>query len=179
MRVLRIKIVLADIDHGQLEKLREVHYFVKHPLAERAFSDKTYCHATVTQTLRRKSCASGDTGAAANDGIRSKVAGGGVCDMHGTALALAVPSLLAQQFGEHLIWRSAFRQTMSMAAMCPGDVVGPFERFAHTHGNRFFADIKMSQPGHQRARVQLIHLRFELADGNHLPIHAKPEGNFL
>src|SRR3979411_1923558 len=90
MRVFRIKIVLAHIDHGQLEKLREVHYFVKHALAERAFSDEAYCHATIAQTLRRKSCASGDSGAAAHDGIRSEVAGGGVCDMHGTALALAV-----------------------------------------------------------------------------------------
>ena len=68
--------------------------------------------------------------------------------MHGTALAFAVPGLLAQQFGEHLIRGSAFRQTMSMTAMSAGDVVGALERFAHAYGDGFFANVKVGQAGH-------------------------------
>src|SRR5258707_11490261 len=78
---------------------------------------------------RRKRGSSGYAGAAAYDRIRSQVAGGRVRNVHGTAFALAVPGLLAQQFGEHLIRGSAFRQTMSMTAMRAGDVVGALERF--------------------------------------------------
>src|SRR5208283_1121081 len=52
MRVFRIKIVLADVDHRKLEKLGEVHLFVQHTLAERAFSEETYRHLAGTETAR-------------------------------------------------------------------------------------------------------------------------------
>src|SRR5713101_6280609 len=143
MRVFRIKIVLADVYHRKLEKLGEVHNFVQHTLTERAFSEKTYRHAAVTETPRRKRGASRYAGAAAYDRVRSQVAGGRVCNVHGTTFALAVPGLLAQQFGEHLIRGGALRQTMSMAAMCAGDVVGAFQRLAHTDRDCLFADVKM------------------------------------
>src|SRR6266404_1083170 len=54
MRVFRIEIVLADVDHGKLEELGEVHHLVQHALAERAFSEKTYRHAAVAEMPRRK-----------------------------------------------------------------------------------------------------------------------------
>ena len=91
--------------------------------------------------------------------------------MHGTAFALAVAGFFAQQFGEHSIGGGAFRQTMSMAAMRAGDVVGALQSLAHANRDRFFADIKVGQTRHQRARIKLVNLRFKLADGNHLPVH--------
>src|SRR5450759_2784397 len=136
MRIFRIEIVLANVDHRKLEKLGEVHHFVQHTLAERAFSEETYRHPAVAETPSRKRGSRRNTGAAAYDRIRSQVAGGRVRNVHGTAFALAVPGLLAQQFGEHLIRGSAFRQTMSMTAMRAGDVVGSLERFAYAHRDR-------------------------------------------
>ena len=66
-----------------------------------------------------------------------------------------------------------------MTAMRAGDVVGALERFAHAHRDRFFADVKMRQAGHQRPRVELVDLRFELADRDHLPVHAQPQIDFF
>src|SRR6266478_7714177 len=174
MRVFRVKIVLADVDHRKLEQLGEVHHFVQHSLTERAFSEKTYRHAAVIETPSRECRAGGNASAAAHDRVRSQVAGGRVRNVHGTAFALAVPGLLAQQLGEHLIWGSTFRQTMSMTAMGAGDIVGALERFAYAHSDRLLTDVKMRQAGHQRPRVKVVDPGFKLADGNHLPVHPEP-----
>src|SRR4029077_16560627 len=152
---------------------------IEHALPERAFSEETYRHAAVAETPSRECRAGGNAGAATYYRIRSQVAGGRVCNVHGTAFALAVPGLLAQQFGEHLIRGSAFRQTMSMTAMRAGDVVGALERFTYAHGDRLLTDVKMRQAGHQRPRIKFVDLRFELADGNHLPVHPEPQLNFF
>src|SRR5208337_3465237 len=174
MRVFRVEIVLADVDHRKLEKLSEVHLFVQHTLSERAFPEETYRHLAGTETASRKRGPRGDACAAAYNCIRSQVTSGRVRNVHGTAFALAVPGLFAQQFGEHSIGGGAFRQTMSVTAVRAGDVIGGLERFTYAHGDRFFTDVEMSQSGHQGPRVKLIDLRFELADGNHLPVHPEP-----
>src|SRR5258708_12451997 len=179
MRVFRVKIVLADVDRRKLEELGEVHHFVQHSLTERAFSKKTYRYAAVTETPSRECRASCNPGAAAYDRVRSHVAGARPCDVHGTAFALPVPCLLTQQFGEHLIWGSAFRQTMSMAAMGAGDVVGALERFTYAHSDRLLTDVKMRKAGHQCPRVKFVDLGFELADGAHLPVPPKPQLDFF
>src|SRR5258708_16434785 len=128
---------------------------------------------------RRKRGSSGYAGAAAYDGVRSQFAGGGVRNVHGTPFALAVPGLLAQQFGEHLIWGSAFRQTMSMTAMRTGDVVGSLKRFTYAHRNCFLPYVKMRQAGHQCSRVKFVDLAFKLSDGNHLTVHPEPQLDFF
>src|ERR1700674_3472458 len=179
MRVFRIKIVLADVDHWEFEKLGEIHHFIQHSLTERAFSEKTYRHASVTETPSRKRGSSGNASATAYDRIRSEVAGRRVRNVHRTAFALAVPGLLAQQFGEHLIGGGAFRQTMSVTAMGAGDVVGALERFTYAHCDRLLTDVKMRQAWHQCPRVEFVDLGFELADGNHLPIHPEPQVHFF
>src|SRR5277367_1049318 len=93
MRVLRVEIVLADIDHGKFEKLGEIHHFVEHTLAQRAFSKKTYCHAPVAESLRRKCSTRRNSRAAAHNRVRSQVASSRVRNVHGTAFAFAVPGL--------------------------------------------------------------------------------------
>src|SRR5258708_3144995 len=179
MRVFGIEIVLADVDHRKLEKLGEIHNLVQHTLAKRAFSEKTYRHAAVTETPSGECRTGGYAGAAAYDRIRSQVASGRVRNVHGAALALAVPGLFSQQFGEHLIRGSAFRQTMSMTAMRTGDVSGSLERFTYTHRNCFLPYVKMPQAGHQCPCVKFVDLAFKLADGNHLPVHPEPQLDFF
>jgi hypothetical protein len=68
---------------------------------------------------------------------------------------------------------------MSMPAMCAGDVVCPLQRFTYADRDRFLADIKMRQARHQRSRIELVDLRFELADGDHLPVHPEPQRYFF
>src|ERR1019366_6127771 len=98
MRVFRIEIVLADVDHGKLKELGEIHHFVQHTLAERASPEEPSQPPAVTETPSRKRGSSRNAGAAAYDRIRSQVAGGRVRNVHRTAFALAVPGLFAQQF---------------------------------------------------------------------------------
>src|SRR5271165_1071358 len=42
MRIFRVEIVLANVDHRKLEELGEIHHFIQQALAERAFSEETY-----------------------------------------------------------------------------------------------------------------------------------------
>ena len=53
------------------------------------------------------------------------------------------------------------------------DVVVWPECFADANGHGFFADIKVCQARHQRARVQVVDPLFEQANGRHLPVHAQ------
>src|SRR5215470_15561130 len=63
---------------------------------------------------------------------------------------------------------------MSMPAVRAGDVVRLPQGFADPHGNRLFANVKVRQSRHQRARVQLIHLPFKLTNHHHASIYAHP-----
>ncbi len=147
VRVLRVEIVLADVDHRQLEKLGEVHHFIQNTLTQSAFSEETDGHAAIAQPLRGKGCSGCDAGTPAHNRVCAQVAGVRIGNVHGTALALAVSGLFSQQFGEHLVGGSAFRQTMSMTAMRAGDVVRTIEGFAYANRDCFLTDIKMRKPG--------------------------------
>src|SRR5580704_10458372 len=52
MRVLVVLIVFADVNHGQLPQLRQIHHFVERALAERAFSEEADGNAIGAQSLR-------------------------------------------------------------------------------------------------------------------------------
>src|SRR5580700_10350815 len=52
MRVLRVKIVFADVDDGQFPKLCEIHTLIQDALAKRALAEKTNCDLSRLQRLR-------------------------------------------------------------------------------------------------------------------------------
>src|ERR1700675_3026569 len=52
VRIFRVEIIFANINHRKLEQLREVHLFVEHALSERAFSEKTNRDSAVAKALR-------------------------------------------------------------------------------------------------------------------------------
>src|SRR5579872_2708443 len=58
--------------------------------------------------------------------------------------------------------------------MSAGDVIVAPKRLANSYRDGFFADIKVGQPRHQRARVQFVDLLLEEADRYHLSIHPDP-----
>src|SRR5256885_1903540 len=53
MRVFRIKIVLADVDHRQFPQRRQVHHLIKHTLSKRSFAKKAHGYLSRAQPLRR------------------------------------------------------------------------------------------------------------------------------
>ena len=124
--------------------------------------------------LGGKCRARGDSDAAADDGVSAQVAGGGIGDVHRSALAAAIAGFLAEQFGEHAIGRRSFGQAVSVAAVRAGDVIVDAQSFANSHGHGFFAAVQVGQSGHERAGVELVHLLFKQADAHHLAIGAQP-----
>src|SRR5579863_10422676 len=95
VRVLVVEIVFADVDHGQLPQLRQVHHFIERSLPERAFAEKADCYAVRFQMLRSEGRAGGDSHAATHDRVRAQVASCGIGNVHGPAFAAAITSFLA------------------------------------------------------------------------------------
>jgi hypothetical protein len=87
-------------------------------------------------------------------------------------LSFAVPGFFSEQLSKHQVRGGTFRQTMSMAAVCAGDVIRLSQRFADTHGNGFFANVKMSEARHERACVEIVDFSFKNANRQHLPVHS-------
>src|SRR5450755_562628 len=172
--VLVIHIVFADVDHRQFPELRKVHDFVERALAEGAFAEETDCDASVAEALRGKRRAGRDAYAAADDCICAKIAGGWIGDVHRSAFTAAVAGFLAEEFGEHAVGGRALRQAVPVAAMRAGDVVVDVQRFADADRDGFLSAIKMSKSRHQRARVEFVHLLFEVTDAHHLAVGAQP-----
>src|SRR5215469_4723110 len=174
MRVLVIKVVFADVDNRKLPELGQVHHFVQGSLAEGAFSKEADGDPVASQALGGESCAGRNAHAAPDNGVGSKIARVRIGNMHRSALSAAISGFLAQQFGEHAIRRCALRQTVPVPAMRARDVVIPPQRAASADGNGFFPAVQVRQSGHERPRVQLVHLLFEQTDAHHLPVRVQP-----
>ena len=95
--------------------------------------------------------------------------------MHRPALAFAIAGFFPKQFGKHQRNVGAFGQAMPVTAVGAGDVVIGAKGFARSDGDRFLADIEVGEAGHQGARVKVVHLVFEQANPEHLPIHTNPK----
>src|SRR5687767_7105733 len=130
-------------------------------------SEEAHRHAAVLQVLRRIGGAGRNARAATHDGVRAKVAGGGIGNVHRPALALAVARFLAQKLRKHQVRRRALRQAVPVPAVGAGDVVVSVERLADADGNGLLTDIQMRQTGHQRARVEIVDALLEQPDGHH------------
>ena len=174
MRVFGVHIIFADVNDRQFPQLREVHAFVQHALAERAFAEEANSDLSRFQGFGGECGAGGNAHASRNDRVRSQIAGSGIGDVHRTAFSAAVSGFFSQQFGKHQFRRGAFGEAVAMAAMRAGDVVIGAQRFANSDRDRFFADVKVRQARHQRARVQFIYIFFKQTDRHHLAVHAQP-----
>src|SRR5258708_38447825 len=96
VRVLVVLIVFADVNHGQLPQLRQIHHFVERSLTESPFSEEANCYAIRAESLRGKSGSRGDAHAAANNRVCAKITGCGIGDVHRSALAPAVARFFSQ-----------------------------------------------------------------------------------
>src|SRR5258706_1707013 len=176
--VLVVLIVFADVDDGKLPQLRQVHHFVERTLAEGAFSEKADCDAIRAQSFGGESRARSDAYAAADDGIGSEVAGGGIGDMHRSTLPAAITRFFSQQLGEHAVGRRALGEAVSVTTVRAGDVVVDAQGFADSNRDSFFAAIQVRESRHERTGVNLVHLLFEQADAHHLAGGVEPLFSF-
>src|ERR1044072_2295096 len=94
--------------------------------------------------------------------------------MHRSAFAAAIPCSLTQEYRKHLVRLSSLGNTMAVAAMSAGNVIGLAQCFAHTHSDRFLADVKMGEARHLGAEIELVDLLLEKPDFNHLAIKMQP-----
>src|SRR5713226_1629879 len=174
VRVFRIKIVLASVNHRQFPQCRQVHHFIQNSLPQRSFAKKAHRHLSRSQSFRRKRRACRYARAPAHDRVRTQISRRRVCNVHRPALAPAIPRFFAQQLREHPVRRSAFRHAMPMAPVRARNVIVRPQRFANSHRHCFLANVKVRQPRHQRPRIKFIHLLFKLPDHHHPPVHPHP-----
>src|SRR5208283_738865 len=73
MRVFRVQVVLAGIDHRQFVQRRQVHHFIQHALPERAFAKETNGNLVALQSFRGQCRTRGNSRAAAYDRVGAKV----------------------------------------------------------------------------------------------------------
>src|SRR6516164_5610782 len=59
---------------------------------------------------------------------------------------------------------------MTVPAMRAGDVIIGAQRLADPHRHRLFPDVKVSQPRHKGARIEIVDPFLEQADGEHLAV---------
>src|SRR3990172_9497108 len=174
MRVLVVKIVLANVNDGQFPELGQIHFFVQQPLPQRALAEETHRHLPRAALFRGERRAGGNARAPPDDGVRAQVTCLLIGNVHRAAFAPAITGLFAEQLREHAIHRRAFGQAMPVSAMRAGDVVVAAQGFTHANGHRLLPDVQMRQPRHLRGSVKLVDLLFELADFRHLLIGVQP-----
>src|SRR6267143_4661164 len=174
MSVFRIKIVLANVDHRQFPQRRQVHHFIENSLPQRSFAKKAHCHLSRPQSLGRECCSRRNSCAPAYDRVGPQISRRRVRNMHGPTFATAISCLFAQQLREHPVRRCSFRHAMAMTPVRARNVVVPAQCLANPHRHRFFANVKVRQPRHQRPRIKFVHLFFELPDHHHSPVHPHP-----
>src|SRR6185295_6210930 len=171
--VLAVEVVLAHVDDRQLPERGHVHGLVEQALPERAVAEEAHRDLAALAHLGGQRGAGGEARGAAHDRVGAKIARLGIGDVHGPALAAAVPRLLAQQLGEHPAHRGALGQAVAVAAVRAGDVIVPLERLADPDRDRLLADVEMGQARHLRALVELVHLLLESPDLGHLAVHVQ------
>src|SRR6266446_1144106 len=178
VRVLRIKIVFANVNHRQLPQSRQVHHFIQNSLPQRSFPKKTNRYLLRSQSLRRKRRSRRNSRAAPDDRVCPQISRRWVGNMHRPTFTSAIPCFFSKQLREHSVRRSPLCHAMSMPAVRAGNVVVLSQRFANSHCHCFFANIKVRQARHQRARIKFVHLLFKLPDHHHPPVHSHPVVGF-
>src|SRR5260221_1126075 len=173
MGVLGIEIVFAYVDDRQLPKRRQIHHFIEHSLAQRAFTKKAHRNLGGLKMFCRESRSGGDPGAPRDDRVCSQISRFRIRNVHRPALALAISRFLAEQLREHSIRRSALGHTVPVSAVGAGDVIVRPERFADSDCYGFSTNVEMRQAGHQCPGIKLVHLFFKQANHLHSPVHLK------
>src|ERR1700733_2126272 len=80
--VLVVLIVLANVNHGQLPQLRQIHNLVERSLSERAFAEEANRDTISPESLGCKSRTGSDAHASANNCVRAQVTRGGIGNVH-------------------------------------------------------------------------------------------------
>src|ERR1700675_3970389 len=176
MRVLRVEIVLANINDRQLIQSRQIHHFIQHALAQRPFAKKTNRKLLGLQAFRRKRRARCNSCAAPDDRVGTKIPRRRIRNMHRAALAATIAGFLTQKLRKHPVRRRCLRQAMPVATVRAGDVIGLLKSLTDPTRNRSHANVQVREPRHQRARIKFIHLLLKQPDAHHLPV--QPDAKF-
>ena len=169
-RRLRVVVVLADEDRGQLPQLREVERLVERPDVRRAVAEVRDGDARLAAHLERERRAGDHRQAAADDGVRAEVAALDVVEVHRAAVAARDALHLPVELGHERVGVGAAREGMPVGAVRRREHVPLRHRARHADGHRFLAD-RHVQEARQLARAELLlDLLLEPADEQHLAV---------
>ena len=93
--------------------------------------------------LGRQASTGADAEAAADNAVGAEDAHRHIGDVHGSALAATIAGFLAHDLGHHAVELAALGQTVSVAAVCAGDVVVVAQGRASADGHAFLADVEV------------------------------------
>src|SRR5438445_560378 len=114
-RVLVVEVVFTDENDGKRPQRGHVHHFVENPLAQSALAEEADRYPVAPRALGGKGRARGNPGTTGHDGVGPQVAALLVGDVHRSALPAAIPRRLAQELGEHPVYRRPLGQTVAVA----------------------------------------------------------------
>src|SRR6267378_3187646 len=72
VRIFRVEVIFAYVDHGKFVELGEVHDLIQDALSQSAFSEEADRYLSSAETLRRERRSSRDPCAAADNCIRTQ-----------------------------------------------------------------------------------------------------------
>ena len=90
--------------------------------------------------------------------------------MHGATPPLRAARGFAKKFGDQLLGRDAFSESVAVAAMRAKNRVVVVEVGANAGGNGFLANVRVASTGNQTSLVGPGELLFAAADDQHLAI---------
>ncbi len=163
-RVLHVKVVLADEDHGQLPHRREVQRLVEGADIGGAVAEEADRHIVVTPVLSPPRCTAGDGEVRPDDriGPHHPMFGGG--EVHRAALAAEQTAFTAHQFAEHLLDRHAARQRVGMTAIGAERQVARLHRAGKTGRDRLLAEREMARALDQVLEEEVVGTLLRLPD---------------
>ena len=175
-RELRVAVVLAEEDHGELPHRGEVQRFVERALRGRTVAEERNRDAAVGAELRRGCRSDRDRQAGRDDAVRAEDPDVRVGDVHRAAAPAVRALLLSHQLGEHPERRETLREAVAVAAMRRRDDVGGSERPARADGGRLLPDRQVHEARNFAVAVQRGHALLEAADHEHPPMHLEEVG---
>jgi len=96
--------------------------------------------------------------------VRAEIAGADVGDMHGTAVAAAIPRLLLQELGHHALHVGSPRDAVAMPAMGRGDEIPLPQSGTHAGRNPLLPQIGVEVAANQALTIELYAFGLEDAD---------------
>src|SRR5438067_950367 len=164
-RELAVQVVLAHVDGGQLEDLREVEAFGEITLVGGAVAEERHRHPVLALQGERR--ARGRRDAAAHDPEAADQPVLEVDHVHRSGPPAAYSAGPPEELVEQALRLNTQRERMAVAAVGPGHPVLRLQHRAHAHRHRLLPRVQVRGAVHLALEEQVLHRVLEAPDQQH------------